>query len=70
MEEKIIISLKRGRPTLLSSELHANLRTMIQNMRISGAPIIINTVRGVLVGLVCYDVEKYGRYLDFQLTRP
>ena len=42
-EENIIIGLKRGRLTLLSSELDANLRTMIQNMRLSGAPINIHT---------------------------
>ena len=33
-EEKIIIGLKRGRSTLLSSEFDAELRTMIQNIGI------------------------------------
>ena len=39
-------------------------------MRISGAPINIHTARGVLAGVVRSDVEKYGQYLDFQVTRP
>ena len=69
MEEKIIIGLKRGRPTLLSSELDAKLRTMIKDMRISGAPINIHTVRGVQADLVRSDLETYGQYLDFQVTR-
>ena len=38
-EENIIIGLKCGRPTLLSPDLDVKWRTMIQNMRISGAPI-------------------------------
>ena len=65
-EEKTIIGLKDGRPTLLSSELDAKLRAMIQNMRISGAPINIPTVRGVLASLVRSYVEKYGQYLVFK----
>ena len=69
-DDDLNIGLKDGRPTLLSFELDAKLRTMIQNMRISGAPINIHTVRGVQAGLVCSDVEKYGQYLDFQVTRP
>ena len=69
-EGNIIVSLKRGRPTLVSSELDAKLRTIIQNMRISGAPINIHTVRGVLPDVVRSDMEKYGLYLDFQVTRP
>ena len=39
-------------------------------MRILGAAIIVHTVCGVLAGLIRYDVEKYGHYLDFQVTRP
>ena len=66
-EEKTIIGLKGGRPTLLSSELDAKLRTMIQNMRISGAPINIPTLRCVLASLVHSYVEKYGQYLGFQV---
>ena len=38
------------RPTLLSPELGAKLRTMIQNMRISGAPINIHTVTESMSG--------------------
>ena len=67
-EEKIIIGLKRGRSTLLSSEFDAKLRTMIQNTGIGCTHKY--TVRGVLGGLVRSDVEKYGHYLDFQVTRP
>ena len=39
-------------------------------MRITGAPINIHTVCGVLAALVHSDVEKYGHFLDFQATRP
>ena len=69
-KEKIIIGLKCRGPTLVSSELDTKLRTMIQNIRISSAPINIHTVQDVLAGLVPSDVEKYGQYLDFQVTRP
>ena len=68
-QKNVVIGAKRGRPTLLSSELDAKLRAMIQHMRISGAPINIHTVRGILAGLVHSDVERYGHYLDFQVTR-
>ena len=64
----IVIGAKRGRPTLLSAELDAKLQAMIENLRMSGAPINLHTVRGVLAGLVRSDVEKYGHYLDFQVT--
>ena len=69
-EENIIIGLKRGRPTLYHLNSMQKMRTMIQNFRISGAPINIHTVHGVLAGLVRSDVEKYGQYLDFQVKRP
>ena len=43
---------------------------MVQNMRASGAPINIHTMRGMVASLVRSEVEKYGHYLDFQVTRP
>ena len=68
-EEKTIIGLKGGKPTLLSSELDAKLRTMIQNMRISGAPINIPTVRGVLASLVHILCGKVWTLSGFSSTR-
>ena len=38
-------------------------------MRISGTQFNIHTVRGVLAGLVRSDVQNYGKYLDFEVTR-
>ena len=55
--EENIISLKRGRPTLYHLNSMQKMRTMIQNFRISGAPINIHTVHGVLAGLVRSNVE-------------
>ena len=37
-------------------------------MRISSTQINIHTVRGVLADLVRSDVQKYGEYLDFEVT--
>ena len=68
-QKKIVIGVKRGRLTVLSAELDTKLRAMNKNLRIYGAPINIHTRCGVLAGLVRSDVEKYGQYLDFEVTR-
>ena len=63
-----VTGAKHGRTILLSSELDATLRTMKQNMRISGPLINIHTVRSVLFGLVTSHVERYRQYADFHIT--
>lgn len=68
-QANVSIGMKRGRPTLLSSELDEKLRRMIINLRTAGAMINIHVVRGVLAGLIRSDVKKYGIFVEFQVTR-
>ena len=42
---------------------------MKQNVKISGPPIDIHTVRSVLFGLVPSHKERYGQYSNFQIIR-
>ena len=59
-QANIVIRIKRGRPTLLPSELDEKLSTMIKSMRVLDTPINIRIARGVLIGLVCSNAERYG----------
>ena len=67
-QTNIVISVKCGRPTLLPFELDEKLTTMIKSMRILDRPINIHIVRGFVTGFFCSDAEKYGYYLDLQVT--
>ena len=66
---KTTIAEKRGRPTYLSKELDQKLRSVIINLRTAGAEINIHVVRGVLAGLIKSNVNKYGAFMDFPVTR-
>ena len=63
------IDTKRGRPTILSEELHQKLRAMIVKLRTAGPVTNIHVVRGVLAGIVRPNFKKIGQFLDFEVTR-
>ena len=68
-QANISIGMKRGRLTLLASEIDEKLKCMITNLRTAGAMINIHVVRGVLAGLIRSDVKKYAMFVEFQVTR-
>ena len=53
----------------MSGELDQKLRAMTVNFRASGANINIHVVRGVLAGIVRSNLEKFGTFSDFEVTR-
>lgn len=57
----------RGRPLLLDDYL--KLRTMIVTLRIADASVNVHIIRGVLNDLVRVSLKKFGRYIDFQVSR-
>lgn len=63
------IGQTRGRPLLLDAELDLKLRSMIVSLRRAGAGINIHVVRGVLMGLVQSNPEKFGKYVNFDVSR-
>ena len=58
----------RSRPLLLDNELDLKPCTML-TLRTAGAGINIHVVTGVVNGLVRANPEKFGKYVDFQVTR-
>jgi len=63
------IGKPRGRPLLLEEELDHKLRSMLTSLRLAGAGINIHVIRGVLNGLVRANPVKYGKYVEFNVTR-
>lgn len=59
----------RGRPLLLDDEIDFKIRSMLTSLRLAGAGINIHVVRGVLNGLVRANPIKYGKYVEFTVTR-
>ena len=58
-----------GRSLLLDVGLDSKLRAMIISLRIAGAGINQHVVRGVLIGFVQSYPEKFGSYVNFEVTR-
>ena len=63
------IGKPRGRPLLLEEELDHKLWSMLTSLRLAGAGINIHVIRGVLNGLVWANPVKYGKYVEFNVTR-
>ena len=59
----------RGRPLLLEEELDTKIRSMLSSLRLAGAGINIHVVRGVLNGLIRANPIKFGKYVNFKVTR-
>ena len=63
------IGKPRGRPLYLEEELDTKVRSMLVSLRVAGGGINIHVVRGVLNGLIRENPVKYGKYLEFKVTR-
>ena len=63
------IGTKRGRPTILSEGFDQKLRAMIEILRTAGTVINIHVVRGVLAGIVRSNLENFGQFSDFEVTK-
>ena len=63
------IGQTRGRALLLDVRPDKKLRTMIISLRTAGAGINQHVVRRVLIGLVQSYPEKFGEYVNFEVTR-
>ena len=59
----------RGRPFLIEEVLDLKLLSMFVNLRAAGASINIHVVSGVLNGLIRVNPERFGKYMDFKVTR-
>ena len=68
-EVALKIGQTRGRPLLLDVVLDSKLRAMIISLKSAGAGINQHAVRGVLIGLVQSYPEKFGKYVNFEVTR-
>ena len=53
----------------MSEEVNQKLRSMIVNFIPIGAVINIHVVCGVLAGIVRSNLEKFGQFSDFEVTR-
>ena len=59
----------RGRPLLLEEELDTKIRSMLSSLCLAGAGINIHVVHGVLNGLIRANPIKFGKYVNFKVTR-
>ena len=58
-----------GRPKILSEELDQKLKPMTVNLRTAGAVINIHDVRSVLGVILRSNLERFGQFSDFEMTR-
>ena len=68
-QTSFVIGTKRDRPTMLSEEVDQKLRSIIVNFRTVGAVINIHVVPGVLAGIVRSNLETFGQFSHFEVTR-
>ena len=59
----------RGTPILLDAELDLKLCSMVLSLCAAGSGINIHFVRGILMGLLQSNPEKFGKYLNFDVSR-
>ena len=63
------IGQMHGRSLLLDAELDSNLGSLIVSLYTAGAGKNILVVSGVLMGLVQSNLQKFGKYLNFHVSR-
>ena len=68
-EVALKIGQTRSKPLLLDVVLDSKLRAMIISLKSAGAGINQHAVRGVLIGLVQSYPDKFGKYVNFEVTR-
>ena len=54
---------------ILDEELDLKLRSMLVKLRLGGAGINIHVVSGVLNSLIQANRERFGKYMEFKVTR-
>ena len=54
---------------LIEEELDLNLHSVLINLQTAGATINIHVVSVVLNGLICTNPERFGKYMDFKVTK-
>ena len=59
----------RSRQLLIEEVLDLKLRSILVNLRIAGAGTNIHVVSGILNGLICPKPGRFGKYMDFKMTR-
>ena len=59
----------RGRPLLIEEVIDLKLRSMLVNLRIAAAGINIHVVSGILNGLIRANPGRFGKHMDFKMTR-
>ena len=63
------IGKARGRPLILDEALDLKLSSMLIKLRLAGAGINIHVVSGMLNGLIRANPERFGKYMEFKVTR-
>ena len=63
------IGKARDRPLILDEALDLKLRSVLVKLRLAGAGINIHVVSGVLNGLIRANPERFGKYMEFKVTR-
>ena len=64
----IRIGIKRGRPLLLPEELDSKLKKFLICLRSAGGGINKHVVFGALMGFIKADLEKWGQYIEFEVS--
>ena len=59
----------RGRPLILDKPLDLKLRSMLVKLRLAGAGINIHLASGLLNGFIRENPERFGKYMEFKVTR-
>ena len=54
---------------ILDEALDLKLHSMLVNLRLAGAGINIHVISGVLNGLIWANPERFGKYVEFKVTR-
>ena len=63
------IGKARGGPLILDETLDLNLRSMLVKLQLAGTGINIHAVSVVLNGLILANPERFGKYMEFKVTR-
>ena len=66
---QLTIGRVRDQPLFIEEILDLKLHSMLVNLRRARIGISVHVVSGVLNGFICRNPERFGKYMDFKLTR-
>ena len=66
---QLTIGRVRDQPLFIEEILDLNLHSMLVNLGRARIGINVHVVSGVLNGFICGNPERFGKYMDFKLTR-